>query len=54
MKIKSRSGIRGRRIKALPPVSVIEEPVINEVEGIEEVIEEDDDEEDLSVDGGVG
>jgi hypothetical protein len=53
MKIKSNSGARrGTRIAPLAPI--VEKPVINEVEGIEEVIEDDDDEEDISVDGGVG
>lgn len=51
MRINSRSGIGGGTRIVLPSVPVVEEPVINEVEGIEEVIEDDEDE---SIDGGVG
>lgn len=52
MRIKSNSGVRGGAKIALP-TPVIEKPIVDEVEGIEEVIE-DDEEEDESVDGGVG
>jgi len=54
MKINPRSGVRGGARIALPATPIVEKPVVNEVEGIEEVIEEDDEEEDLSEDGGVG
>lgn len=53
MRIKSRSSARGGA-RIAPSALIIKEPVIDEVEGVEEVIEEEDEEEDLSPDGGVG